>query len=150
MRVAPGLIARTLLVATLMVLVACGDAARPATDVTSPPPVAPSSSVITPSSEEPSTTAVVPSTPAVRTVELSAIGGQAPEGPGLVRVALGEAVRLLVTADTADEVHLHTYDLRAAVGPGQVGQIDFVATIGGRHELELEARHSLLATIEVR
>ena len=34
-------------------------------------------------------------------------------------VQVGEKVRLRVESDVADEVHVHTYDLRADVGPGQ-------------------------------
>jgi hypothetical protein len=55
-------------------------------------------------------------------------------------VAEGDEVLLVVTSDVADEVHLHGYDLPAAVAPGQPARIRFDANLVGEFEIELEER----------
>jgi hypothetical protein len=52
----------------------------------------------------------------------------------------GDEVLLIVTSDVADEVHLHGYDLPAAVAPGQPARIRFDANLVGEFEIELEER----------
>ena len=88
-------------------------------------------------------------TAAVRTIEVSFAGGRVSGGVRTERVALGETVRLRVTSDVADEVHVHTYDLIGAVGPDMPADIEVDATIPGRHEVELEDRGRVLMTLEV-
>lgn len=88
-------------------------------------------------------------TAAVRTIEVSFAGGRVTGGVRTERIALGETVRLRVTSDVADEVHVHTYDLMGAVGPAMPADIDVDATIPGRHEVELEDRGRVLVTLEV-
>ena len=53
-------------------------------------------------------------------------------------VKLRSVVRLMVTTDTPDELHLHTYDRKTALTPGCPGVIDFEAGIAGSVEAELE------------
>ena len=53
-------------------------------------------------------------------------------------VKLKSIVRIVVTADVTDEVHLHSYDRRADVTPSCPGVIDFEAGIPGSVEVELE------------
>lgn len=53
-------------------------------------------------------------------------------------VKLGSKVRIAVTADSKDEVHVHTYDLHADTQPGCPTAIDFTANIPGTVEVELE------------
>lgn len=89
-------------------------------------------------------------TEAVRLIEVAFEDGAVVGGPRREAVELGEKVRLVVTADTAEEVHVHTYDLKADVGPGQPAEITFVASIPGVHEVELEKAHKLLVSLEVR
>ncbi len=71
------------------------------------------------------------------------------KGPGRVRVPLGEMVVLTVTADVADEVHLHGYDHFADVAPGQPAVLRFEASIPGVFEAELEGSRLELVLIEV-
>lgn len=87
---------------------------------------------------------------AVRLIEVTYAGGQVAGGAQRASVRRGELVRIRVTSDVADEVHVHTYDVRAAVAPGQPVQLDLVASIPGRHEVELEAKHRQLLVLEVR
>jgi copper(I)-binding protein len=70
---------------------------------------------------------------------------------GIVResVEQGDDVRLVVTSDVADEIHLHGYDLSRDVAAGGTAQIDFEATIPGRFEVELEERGVQIAELTV-
>lgn len=64
-------------------------------------------------------------------------------------VPLDATVRLIVTADVADEIHLHGYDLHADVSPVADGVVEFDATIPGIFEVELEESHLLIAELQV-
>lgn len=100
----------------------------------------------------PTTTVVVAPTTAVatgRVLEYAYAGG-AVTGDGRVSVRLGEEVTIRVASDVAEEVHVHTYDLTADLGPGLSGEVTFVADIPGVHEVELEGSHLRLLSLEVQ
>ena len=65
------------------------------------------------------------------------IAGGAPVG-GIRRVTTtkGETVRMVVTADAPDEIHLHGYDITRNAGPGQPARFRFKADIEGIYEIE--------------
>ena len=71
---------------------------------------------------------------------------------GIQRLAVqqGERVRIRVTSDVADHVHVHGYDLMRDVAPGSPATIRFRATLTGRFEIELEDRGTPIAELEVR
>jgi hypothetical protein len=71
------------------------------------------------------------------------------QGPTRFTVAQRERIRILVRADVTDEVHLHGYDLRADVAPGDPAKIDFVADVAGVFECELEDSGTLLFQLEI-
>lgn len=56
---------------------------------------------------------------------------------------------LIVSADVADEVHVHGYDLMADVAPGSPARISFEASVPGRFEVELESRALQIAELRV-
>lgn len=64
-------------------------------------------------------------------------------------VKQGQKVRLIVTSDTPDEIHLHGYDLHADVKNGKA-RIDFTAKIAGRFEAELEQHGVQILDLEVK
>ena len=68
---------------------------------------------------------------------------------GTVEVKTGEQVRIEVTSDVAEELHLHGYDLTAPVSPGSPGIIEFNADIPGAFEVELEDAHKRLFELRV-
>lgn len=55
-----------------------------------------------------------------------------------VRVRKGELVRLRVTSDVPEEVHIHGYDLSKPVARGRPARFRFAARIEGVFEIELE------------
>jgi hypothetical protein len=59
-------------------------------------------------------------------------------GGGRIDVALGTEVTVRVVSDSADEVHVHGYDLLAELTPGVPAEITFVAELPGVWEVELE------------
>lgn len=101
---------------------------------------------VTPSAPSTTITTIAPA----RSIDVAFTGGQVMGGPRKETVRLGEKVRIRVTSDLADEVHVHTYEVRAAVAPGQVAEVEVTATIPGRHEVELESAGKQLLTLEVR
>jgi heme/copper-type cytochrome/quinol oxidase subunit 2 len=54
-----------------------------------------------------------------------------------------------VISDTADEVHVHGYDLKQDVPAGGETQLEFEATIEGRFEVELENAGTQIANLDV-
>lgn len=83
-------------------------------------------------------------------VEVTVEGGEVTTAGPRVVVDLGSAVRLVVTADVSDEVHVHGYDRSAAVTPGSPAVVEFTATIPGIFEVELEEAGLPLVELEVR
>lgn len=90
-----------------------------------------------------------PSAPSVTRLEVAFAGGTV-TGGGRQEVALGKEVALTVTADVADEVHLHGYDRRVDVAPGTSASLTFTADIPGIFEVELESRGVKLMELVVR
>ena len=81
-------------------------------------------------------------------VRVTVVDGSA---KGILRASVdqGDRVRLVVTSDVADEIHLHGYDISRAVEAGGTVTLAFRATIPGRFEVELEDRGVPIADITV-
>lgn len=71
-------------------------------------------------------------------------------GPSVIRVTKGADVLLLVTADAAEEFHLHGYDRSVELEPGVPAELAFTATLTGRFPFELERSKTDLGALEVR
>lgn len=82
-------------------------------------------------------------------VAVTVSGGQASGDTGRVEVPVGTTVRLTVTSDAADQVHVHGYDLTAAVSPGQSTQLEFVADRAGVFEVELHDARQVVTRLQV-
>lgn len=91
-----------------------------------------------------------PTRPEAVVVRFVVKDGRSEGGIRRVRVKQGERVRLIVSADAADEVHLHGYDITSDVAPGRQGRIAFVAKVPGRFEVELEEPGTQIGELEVR
>lgn len=99
------------------------------------------------------TAAPVPTTPAVpdnvTAIDVVVSGGVVSPDLGEVAVPLGNTVRLVVTADSVDEIHVHGYDLYLDLAPGVPGELEFVASIPGIFEVELHEGGQLLFELRV-
>ena len=84
----------------------------------------------------------VASDAAQQTLSLTVAGGRVTGDTGRVKVALGTRLRITVTSDVADEIHVHLYDLTQEISANEAGSIEFVADKPGVVEVELE--HSKL------
>jgi hypothetical protein len=119
-----------------------GDAA--ATDTTTT-----TETTITETTTTQTTTETTPPPAGPTEIRIVVVNG-APKG-GIVRenVEKGDRVVLIVRSDVADHVHLHGYDIKRDVAPGQPARLPFKATIPGRFEVELEDRGVPIADISV-
>lgn len=136
----------TLVTALVLALGACGDdPTASSTSVTTTPAAATSTTGGTPVT----TTPAEPTTIAGRLIEVVVRAGSV-EGGGRQKVSLNELVRLRVTSDVADEVHVHGYDRRAEVSAGATAEVSFVADLPGVFEVELENSKKRLLSLEVQ
>ena len=85
----------------------------------------------------------------VRTVQIRVTGDQVETAERRVKVPLGSEVRLEVTADRADEVHLHGYDRKVDIEPGTPAVLEFQADTPGVFEVELEEAALKLVELQV-
>jgi hypothetical protein len=53
-----------------------------------------------------------------------------------VEVEAGETVRIVVSADAPDEIHLHGYDITRDAAPGRPARFRFDANLEGIFEME--------------
>ena len=81
--------------------------------------------------------------------ELVIKGGRPVGGPALLQVHEGEQVTLNIRSDSADELHLHGYDLHAHITPEQTATLQFTANHTGRFGMELHKAHTELGALEV-
>jgi hypothetical protein len=119
-----------------------GDPATPA-PTTGGPTVTGGAPTLTPTRSAPAT----PEPDAL--FEFEIVDGRA--DPPLDRAAVrqGSTVRIVVTSDVADEVHLHHYDLEADLRPGVPGVIEFTADEAGLFELETHHTGLVLLQLQV-
>lgn len=129
-------------------LAACSAGTASSTLAPTPSSTASPASVVVPDTTAPAPTSTSTSTvPATTTtvddtvvIGVSVVGGQL-VSERRAEVKMGDNVRLVVESDTADELHIHGYDLIADVVPGQTTELTFIAEIPGIFEVEFEISH---------
>ena len=82
-------------------------------------------------------------------IQVRVAGNQVQTAEKRVKVKLDTQVRLEVTADRADEVHLHGYDRKVDVEPGEQATLEFTADTPGVFEVELEESGLKLLELQV-
>lgn len=85
-------------------------------------------------------------------IDVAVEGGKLVGDDKSVRVTEGDAVTVRLMSDTAIEVHLHGYDIEAAVVPGAVTELTFEAFATGRFPVSVHSHdhgESTLMYIEV-
>jgi hypothetical protein len=88
--------------------------------------------------------------PELEQIDFAIADGRAEPPLERVTVARGTTVRITVTSDQPDELHLHGYDLTAELVPGQAGVIEFVADQAGLFELETHESALVLLQLQVQ
>ena len=94
------------------------------------------------------TTTTLPRRPDVARINVR--GSRPLGGARKLSVRRGATVRIVVTADVADHVHVHGFDLMRDVRPGRPARFRFRARLVGRFEIELEDLGLPIAELEVR
>ncbi len=96
------------------------------------------------------TTATTTAPAGPETFTVAVRGGQPVDGVQEIDVDSGDAVRIRVTADAPEEVHLHGYDIEKPVGPGQPAVFDIDdANLEGIFEIELHGSAVQIANLRV-
>jgi hypothetical protein len=75
-----------------------------------------------------------PPEPEVTRIQIRA--GEVVGGPQDITVQNGDVVRIVVSADAPDDIHLHGYDIERQAAPGQPASFRFEADIEGSFEIE--------------
>jgi hypothetical protein len=115
------------------------NAATPATQSTQPAP----STTSTPSTS----TEEAPAEPAVPTVRV--VDAKPQGGVKKLDFDKGDQIRFKVVSDTADEIHVHGYDLMKDVEEGGSVSFSFKGSIDGRFVVELEDHGEQIAELDV-
>ena len=84
------------------------------------------------------------------TIEVEVAGGKPVDGVHRYQIDARDTVTIIVNGDTADELHIHGYDIVVGFSPGQPGTITFEADIPGIFEAETHHRGDLVMELEVR
>ena len=132
---------------TVLAVAACGSDEEPSEDAGSSPTVS-----VTPTTDEAAsaTPSATPTPDDSQAVSITVSGGEVSGDTGRVEVPVGTRVRLSITSDAADEVHVHGFELTRAVSPGQATQIEFVADRTGIFEVELHDAGTVLTRLQVQ
>ena len=104
------------------------------TDETADDPGSPAAQTVPKEDSRP--TATAPSAPPPAADEIVLRSGKPEGGVQRIEVEAGGTVRLLVSSDQADELHLHGYDITRRAAPGKPARFRFVAKAEGVFELE--------------
>jgi hypothetical protein len=72
------------------------------------------------------------------TIEIEYTAGEVVVVDARPSVQLNSVVEVVLTSDTAEELHIHGYDLIVEVGAGETQRVRFTADIPGIFEVELE------------
>ena len=75
--------------------------------------------------------------------------GRLASGQSVIQVHRGEQVVLRFKSNTADELHLHGYDLYARITPQETAVLEFSANRTGRFTMELHQAQTELGALEV-
>lgn len=143
-----------------LALTACGseaDTAQPGTDrspvsTTTIPSTTPSESPSESATTSPATTTPPSSEPtpdADVTIEATIADGKVSPSTQTVKAKAGQKVRITVTSDVDDEIHVHGYDEEVELKAGRPGSVTFTADTKGTFEIETHESGKLIAKLVV-
>ncbi|MEU4555918.1 hypothetical protein [Micromonospora violae] len=137
-----------------LLLAGCGQdddpsVATPSTAPTSAAPPSATATAPTPTATgTPSATATA--TPVDREITVTIAKRKIDPPTGRVTVSKGELIRITVTSDVPDELHVHGYDLGARLPAGTPGSVEFRADKTGLFEVETHDTELVLFQLVVR
>lgn len=85
-----------------------------------------------------------------RQITVTITAGKADPPVQRVEVGKGSTIKLTITSDVPDELHVHGYDRKAVLNPGQPATLEFRADTAGVFEIETHSAHLLLVQLVVR
>lgn len=136
-----GILAGIIVVAVVVLVIAGGGGGDDSTTTTT---------ATTQSSATGTTSATTTTAPAAPpTYRVTVRNAKPVGGIEAIKVNKGDDVRLVVKSDTADEIHIHGYDLKQDVEAGGSAAFKFKATIDGAFEIELEDHKEQIAELTV-
>src|SRR3954453_3563487 len=80
---------------------------------------------------------------------VTVVNGKPDGGVKTITYNKGDTVDLTVKSDTADEIHIHGYDLHNDVTKGGSVHFTFPASIDGKFVIELEGKGEQIASLQV-
>jgi len=80
---------------------------------------------------------------------IDVVDGEPKGGVAELEFDKGDEIAFEVTSDTADEVHVHGYDVEAEVPAGGTAKLDFRADLDGVFEVELHHSGAEIAELTV-
>lgn len=80
---------------------------------------------------------------------VTVVGGQPQGGIAKLTYHQGQTIDLTVSSDSADEIHIHGYDLHQTVTRGGSVHFSFPASIQGLFVIELENAKRQIASLKV-
>jgi hypothetical protein len=145
MRRSPSTVLATALAGTALAVTAaaCGGPANRSQSGETPP------AVTSPGQGQAQSPAQRSGAAAVRQITIRVSGGRVEPPPGRVDIRQGQQVRLTVTSDRADEIHVHLYDLKRDVPAGGTATLQFTADVAGLAEVELEKAQKQLVQLVI-
>jgi hypothetical protein len=132
-----------LVVAYVLIQGGSDDSGDKAATISTPSTSSTQSTTSTPSTS----TAETPAAPAVPTVRV--VDAKPQGGVKKLEFNKGDQIRFRVVSDTADEIHVHGYDLMKDVAKGGTVSFDFKGSIDGRFVVELEEHGEQIAELDV-
>ena len=137
-------------IAAVAVVIALASGGDDDQDDTSPSTAAQTTGQTTPDASTTSTPAPPPKPPEPEIERIQVKNGEPVGGVKDIEVESGDLVRIAVTSDVEEELHLHGYDISRDISAGGTGRFNFKAKLEGVFELELEHSGVQIAELTVK
>jgi hypothetical protein len=105
--------------------------------------------ILRPGSGDDSSSTKTKTTTGTKPAVINVVNAKPQGGVKTVTFPKGGEVRLKINSDTADEIHIHGYDLHKDVPAGGSVSFAFPASIDGQFVVELENHKQQIASLDV-
>jgi heme/copper-type cytochrome/quinol oxidase subunit 2 len=131
----------------VLALTACGTDDETDTAVAAPTVTATTAPPEAPAEPQPAAT---PSPDDAQVIAITVSGGEVSGAEPRTVVPVGTQVRLSVTTDAVDELHVHGYELTQRVSAGETATVEFLADRPGLYEVEFHDSQRVLTRLQVQ